>query len=80
MEAVEEVLAQELHGLIAQAASPLLAGMIAGAGIPLVLLTENSIKHPLVTSPQGLYEVASIAARFIADRIERRGGCWLPAD
>ena len=73
MEAVEEVLAQELHGLIAQAASPLLAGMIAGAGIPLVLLTENSIKHPLVTSPQGLYEVASIAARFIADRIERRG-------
>ncbi len=73
MEGVEEVLAQELQGLIAQAASPPLVRLIANAGVPIVLLTENSIEHPLVTSPQGLYEAASLAARFIADSIEQRG-------
>lgn len=73
MEVVEEVLAQELHALLAQAAPPPVARLIANAGVPIVLLTETGIKHPLVASPQGLYEVARMAAKFMVGSIEWRG-------
>ncbi len=73
MEVIEEVLAMELHVLLTQAMPPTLARLIANAGVPIVFLTETDMQHPLITAPQGLHEVACMAARFIADRIERRG-------
>lgn len=71
MEVTEEVLAMELHALLTQTMSPTLARLVANAGIPVVFLTETDLQHPLVAAPHGLYEVARMAARFVADRIPR---------
>lgn len=73
MEVIEEVLVMELHALLTQAMPPPLARLIANAGVPVVFLTEAEIQHPLVATPTGLHEVARMAARFIADGLERRG-------
>ena len=73
MEIIEEMLAMELDTLVAQAMSPALARMIANAGVPIVLLTEVESAHPLIATPHGLHEVASIAARFIAGHIGQQG-------
>lgn len=73
MAAIEEVLAMELHALVTLAMPPLLVRVIANARVPIVLLTETEIHHPLVTTPQGLYDVARMAGRFVADSIEQRG-------
>ncbi len=73
MEVMEEVLAMELHALVAQAMPPPLARLMANAGAPIVLLTETDIRHPLVATPHGLREVGRMAARFLVDGIERRG-------
>ncbi|HSN75068.1 MAG TPA: substrate-binding domain-containing protein [Anaerolineae bacterium] len=73
MEVIEEVLAMELHALLTQAMPPPLARLIANAGVPIVFLTETDMRHPLIAAPQGLHEVARMAAKFIADYIERRG-------
>lgn len=73
MEVIEEILAMELHALLTQAMPPPLARLIANAGVSIVFLTETDIRHPLIAAPQGLHEVARMAARFIADGIGRRG-------
>ncbi|MFN2166868.1 MAG: hypothetical protein ACK2U9_11485, partial [Anaerolineae bacterium] len=39
METIEEVLAMELHGLVAQGMGAVLARLVADAGVPTVLLT-----------------------------------------
>lgn len=73
MEIVEEMLAMELHGLVAQSMPPSLARLIANNGVPIVLLAEMEVQHPLIAAPHGLYEVARIAARFVAQCIDGRG-------
>lgn len=73
MEVIEGVLAMELHAVLTQAMPPPLARLIANAGVPIVFLTETQTQHPLITAPLGLHEVACMAARFVADGIERRG-------
>ena len=73
MEVIEEILALELHGLIAQGMGTSLARLVADAGVPGVFLTETELQHPLVSSPRGLYEVARMAAMFVADSIDYRG-------
>lgn len=40
MEIVEEMLAMELHGLVAQSMPPSLARLIANSGVPIVLMVE----------------------------------------
>ena len=73
MEVIEEILALELHGLVAQGMGTALARLVADAGVPGVFLTETELQHRLVSSPRGLYEVARMAAMFVADSIDRRG-------
>ena len=73
MEVIEEILALELHGLIAQGMGTSLARLVADAGVPGVFLTETELQHPLVSSPRGLYEVARMAAMFVADSIDLQG-------
>lgn len=73
MEVIETLLALELHGLVAQSLTPALARLIADAGVPIVLLTETDFRHPLVAAPSGLFEVARLAAKFVADSIGRQG-------
>lgn len=73
MQAIEEILAMELHGFIAQGMGVLLARTVADSGVPTVLLTETDAQHPKISSPLGLHEVAHTAATFIADRISGRG-------
>lgn len=73
MEVIEEVLALELHGLVTQEIAPALARLVANAGVPIAFLIETELRHPLVTSPLGLHEVARMAAQFIAGRIDGQG-------
>lgn len=73
MQTIEEVLAMELHGLVAQGMGVMLARMVADAGTPTVLLTETDVQHPKISSPLGLHEVARTAADFVAERIHGRG-------
>lgn len=73
MQTIEELLAMELHGLVAQGMGVTLARLVADAGTPTVLLSETNVTHPKIASPFGLHEVARIAANFVAERIDGRG-------
>lgn len=73
MQNIEELLAMELHGLIAQGMGAPLARLIADARVPTILLTETDVRHAKISSPFGLYDVARTAAAFVAERIEGKG-------
>jgi len=70
---LEELLALELDALIAWALPEDLAYRIPQFGIPLVLLSETEIRHPLLVSPLGLYDVAQIGGRYLVERVGERG-------
>ena len=70
---VEELLAQNLDALIISGLDRTLAYLILDAGVPLIIATENDIRHPRATSPRSLYEVAAIGANYLAARLAGRG-------
>ena len=69
---VEELLAQNLDALIISGLDRTLAYLILDAGVPLIMATENDIRHPHATSPRGLYEVASVGANYLATQLGGR--------
>ncbi len=70
---LEELLAQNLDALIVGGVDDDLARLILDAGVPLILATEIDLHHPRATSPRSLYEVASIGATYLIDRLGGRG-------
>jgi signal transduction histidine kinase/ABC-type sugar transport system substrate-binding protein/AraC-like DNA-binding protein len=70
---LEELLAQNLDALIAHGMDDALARLILDAGVPLIVATETDLHHPRTTSPRSLYEVASIGARYLAERLGSQG-------
>ncbi len=66
---LEELLALELDALIAWSLPEELTYRIAQSGIPLILLSETSAHHPLLTSPSGLYEIVQMGISYLAKRL-----------
>jgi len=73
MTLLEELLALELDALIAWALPEELVYRIPQFGIPLVLLSETEIHHPLLVSPRGLYDVAQSGGRYLVEETGERG-------
>jgi GAF domain-containing protein len=73
MALLEELLALELDALIAWALPQELVYRIPQFGIPLVLLSETGIRHPLLVSPPGLHDVVRMGGRYLAGEMGERG-------
>ncbi|MBN1219889.1 MAG: helix-turn-helix domain-containing protein [Anaerolineae bacterium] len=69
MALMEELLGLELDALIAWSLPVDLAYDIPQFGIPLILLTETEIQHPLLVSPLGLYDIARIGSNYLAEQL-----------
>jgi signal transduction histidine kinase/AraC-like DNA-binding protein len=66
---LEELLALELDSLIAWSLPDNLAYRILQFSIPIVVLSETNIHHPLLVSPLGLYDVAQMGLRYLAEEL-----------
>jgi hypothetical protein len=73
MTLLEELLGLELDALIAWALPEELAYRIPQFGIPLILLSETEIRHPLLVSPLGLYDVERVGIRYLVERVGGQG-------
>ncbi|HQE93088.1 MAG TPA: helix-turn-helix domain-containing protein [Anaerolineae bacterium] len=72
MALLEELLALELDALIAWALPEDLTDRIPQLGMPLVLLSETEIRHPLLTSPLGLHDIVQMGGLYLAEKL---AGC-----
>ncbi|HOU14384.1 MAG TPA: ATP-binding protein [Anaerolineae bacterium] len=69
----EEILAQDIDVLISNGLSQITINQLLAGGLPIILLSEASIQHPLLVSPQGLYECGRMAGEFIATALGGQG-------
>lgn len=70
---LEELLARDLDALICKDILPNQLPGLLGRGLPVVYLAETPFRHPLFTSPQGLYEAAYTVGQYLAQRLNGRG-------
>jgi signal transduction histidine kinase/AraC-like DNA-binding protein len=70
---LEELLALELDALIAWALPEGPAHSFPQFGMPLVLLSETAVRHPLLVSPLGLYDAAQMGCFYLAEKLAGRG-------
>ena len=73
MALLEELLALELDALIAWSLPEELAYSIPQYGIPLILLSEINLQHPLLISPLGLYDIAQSGGRHLVQKLAGQG-------
>ncbi len=69
----EEILAQDIDVLISNGLSQITINQLLAGGLPIILLSEAAIRHPLLVSPQGLYECGRMAGEFIAATLGGQG-------
>jgi signal transduction histidine kinase/AraC-like DNA-binding protein/ABC-type sugar transport system substrate-binding protein len=74
---LEELLALELDALIAWSLPDDLALDIPQYAIPLVLLSETNVRHPLLTSPSGLENVIQVGSRYLAEETGGQGNALI---
>lgn len=70
---VEELLAHDLAALICKDILPTQLPAILSHRLPVVYLAETDFRHPLFTSPSGLYEAAQLACRYLAGKLGGKG-------
>jgi hypothetical protein len=70
---IEELLVQEIDGLICQGRPESLSSRLLEVGIPGIDSTESDFQHPLFVSPHGLYDIVKDSGEFIAQRLAGRG-------
>lgn len=70
---VEEILAQELAALVTFVIRPGLVDHILACSIPIVSMNETDVRHPLLVSPQGLYDSGKILGTYLARRMALGG-------
>jgi signal transduction histidine kinase/AraC-like DNA-binding protein/DNA-binding response OmpR family regulator/ABC-type sugar transport system substrate-binding protein len=80
MALLEELLALELDALIAWALPNDLALQISQYSIPLVLLSETDIRHPLLVSPSGLDNVVQVGSHYLAEETAGQGNILIVGD
>jgi signal transduction histidine kinase/AraC-like DNA-binding protein len=82
---VEELLAHDLHALICSYLPDYMIWPLLEAGLPIVHLTETDIRHPLLVSAFGFYEIGQQMGHFVAQqlggvgRVLAIGGLLAPA-
>ncbi len=70
---VEELLAHDLATLICKDILPTQLPAILNHKLPIVYLAETSFRHPLFTSPSGLYEAARLGCHYLASKLGPKG-------
>jgi signal transduction histidine kinase/AraC-like DNA-binding protein len=66
----EELIVQDVHGLICNTiAEPLLRRIVA-RGIPIIDASESFLRYPLFTSRRGLYDAAHTVGHWLAERLQ----------
>ena len=70
---VEEVLAQELAALVTYNLRPDFLSHFLTCSIPIVNLNETDVRHPLLVSPQGLYDSGKMIGAYLAQRMAQGG-------
>jgi signal transduction histidine kinase/AraC-like DNA-binding protein/CheY-like chemotaxis protein/ABC-type sugar transport system substrate-binding protein len=70
---LEELLALELDAIIAWALPEELAYRFPQFGMPLILLSETEVHHPLLVSPLGLLDIVQMGARYLAEELAGQG-------
>ncbi|MFO7634100.1 MAG: helix-turn-helix domain-containing protein [Caldilinea sp.] len=70
---VDELLALEAHALIGWYWPEKLAIPVLDAGLPIIHLSETEVIHPLSVSPRGLFDVARLAADYVAGQLNGHG-------
>ena len=66
----EELLVQDVHGLICNTVAEPLSRRIVTHGIPIIDASESFLRYPLFTSRRGLYDAAHTVGRWIAERLQ----------
>ncbi len=66
---VEELLVPDLATLICKDILPTQLPAILNHGLPVVYLAETDFRHPLFTSPSGLYEAARLGCHYLANKL-----------
>jgi signal transduction histidine kinase/AraC-like DNA-binding protein/ABC-type sugar transport system substrate-binding protein len=69
IEVVEDVLAQELDGLILNTFSIELLRNLLDRRIPIVYVSEIELRHPRLVSRYGLYDAAHMVGAFLHERL-----------
>jgi signal transduction histidine kinase/AraC-like DNA-binding protein len=69
----EEILALDLDVLITMGLPESLATALLDDGLPIISLTESSIRHPLLTAPLGLYDNGCLVSQYVAEQLAGRG-------
>jgi signal transduction histidine kinase/AraC-like DNA-binding protein len=70
---VEELCAPDLAALICKDILPRQLPTILDHGLPVVYLAETDFRHPLFTSPSGLYEAARLGCHYLAGKLSQEG-------
>lgn len=66
----EELLVQDVHGLICNTVAEPLLRRIVARGIPIIDASESFLRYPLFTSRRGLYDAAHTVGRWLAERLQ----------
>jgi signal transduction histidine kinase/AraC-like DNA-binding protein/DNA-binding response OmpR family regulator len=77
---LEELLALELDTLITWSLPDSLAYRILQFGMPIIVLSETDIHHPLLVSPLGLHDAAHLGLRYLAEELAGQGNLLILGD
>lgn len=66
----EELLVQDVHGLICNTIAEPLLHRIVARGIPIIDASESFLRYPLFTSRRGLYDAAHTVGHWLAERLQ----------
>jgi len=66
----EELLVQDVHGLICNTVAETLLRRIVARGIPIIDASESFLRYPLFTSRRGLYDAAHTVGHWLAERLQ----------
>jgi Osmosensitive K+ channel histidine kinase len=73
LDLLDELLAQDIDALITAYLPDTLAYQVLEIGIPIIHLTESSVRHPLFVSPSGFFEIAQQVGYFLVDKLQGHG-------
>jgi signal transduction histidine kinase/AraC-like DNA-binding protein/ABC-type sugar transport system substrate-binding protein len=74
---VEDVFAQDLDALICADLAIENVVALLNRGLPVINLSESSIRHPLICSPVGLYGAANLLGNLIVEQLNGKGNLLL---